>query len=438
MRYLTLVALIGMVTWASPLLVAAEETPPSATARLDLESFDHVWNTIRDRHWDAEMNGLDWKAVREELRPRAERAATRDEVRAVMDEMIDRLGLSHYAVFPGEVYDTFARPEADGPRDGTTGIDVRVIGDEAVVTSVAEGSSGAAAGVRPGWVVVRIGEEELAPIIEKITGKFAGSLYEDLILAGAVLGRLDGPVDGKLAIAFRDGDERDVSLDLSLAEERGDRFQAGHLPPFRVWIETRRLDERIGYIAFNAFINPARLMPVFNQAMASFMDADGVVIDVRGNPGGFAPVAMGMAGWLIDEKGHHLGTMQTRELELKVVVLPRPQTYAGPVAVLTDGLSGSCSEMFAGGLQDLGRARIFGSRTMGATLPSAVERLPNGDGFQYAFANYVSADGHALEGVGVIPDVAIEPTREGLLQGKDAALDAALAWIDARQTGATD
>jgi carboxyl-terminal processing protease len=66
---------------------------------------------------------------------------------------------------------------------------------------------------------------------------------------------------------------------------------------------------------------------------------------------------------------------------------------------------------------------------MGAALPSVVERLPNGDGFQYAFANYVSRGGEVLEGVGVVPDVEVEPSRESLLQGTDAALDAAVAWI---------
>ena len=97
--------------------------------------------------------------------------------------------------------------------------------------------------------------------------------------------------------------------------------------------------------------------------------------------------------------------------------------------MLVDGLSGSCSEIFSGGLQDLGRARIFGSRTAGAVLPSAIERLPNGDGFQYAFANYISAGGAVLEGVGVIPDTVAEPNREALLNERDTALDAAVAWV---------
>jgi carboxyl-terminal processing protease len=62
-------------------------------------------------------------------------------------------------------------------------------------------------------------------------------------------------------------------------------------------------------------------------------------------------------------------------------------------------------------------------------LPSIIERLPNGDGFQYAFANYVSESGAALEGNGVEPDVEVIPTREALLAGRDPALEAAVEWI---------
>jgi len=117
-------------------------------------------------------------------------------------------------------------------------------------------------------------------------------------------------------------------------------------------------------------------------------------------------------------------------------VNPRLGAYAGPVAVLVDGLSVSCAEALAGGLQDLGRARLFGTRTAGMALQSAIERLPNGDVFQYVFASYRSAKGRLLEGNGVTPDVEAPPTRAALLRGEDAALQAALDWIQARKQSA--
>ena len=64
--------------------------------------------------------------------------------------------------------------------------------------------------------------------------------------------------------------------------------------------------------------------------------------------------------------------------------------------------------------------------------PSAFERLPNGDGFQYAMANYISQGGQPLEGIGVTPDVEVKLTRAALLAGHDPVLDAALNWMKQR------
>jgi carboxyl-terminal processing protease len=86
-------------------------------------------------------------------------------------------------------------------------------------------------------------------------------------------------------------------------------------------------------------------------------------------------------------------------------------------------------------MKDIKRARIFGSRTAGAALPSLVEKLPNGDGFQYAFANYVSEGGQPLEGNGVTPDVEAPLTRKALLAGRDEALESALSWIRQQRNG---
>ena len=115
---------------------------------------------------------------------------------------------------------------------------------------------------------------------------------------------------------------------------------------------------------------------------------------------------------------------------MNFVVFPRPEPFSGPLALLVDGCSASTSEIFAGGLKDLQRARVFGTRTAGAALPSVFEKLPNGDGFQYAIANYISQGGKPLEGIGVIPDEEVRLTRRQLLEGQDPVLNAAVSWIE--------
>jgi carboxyl-terminal processing protease len=157
--------------------------------------------------------------------------------------------------------------------------------------------------------------------------------------------------------------------------------------------------------------------------------AKGFVIDLRGNHGGIGGMAMGAAGWFTSQRGLKLGTMTMRGATINFVVFPRPNATEAPLAILVDGCSASTSEIFAGGMQDLKRARIFGTHTAGAALPSAFSRLPNGDGFQFIMANYHSESGKQLEGLGVAPDETVKLTQSELLAGKDPVLDRAAAWI---------
>src|SRR5207244_2459374 len=103
-------------------------------------------------------------------------------------------------------------------------------------------------------------------------------------------------------------------------------------------------------------LDPTRLMTSFGDAVASAGAKAGFIVDLRGNPGGLGIMATGMAGWFIDKPNQQLGVMQTRQGgPLKFVVNPRAPAYRGPLAVLVDGMSASTSEIFAGGLQALGR-----------------------------------------------------------------------------------
>jgi carboxyl-terminal processing protease len=133
-----------------------------------------------------------------------------------------------------------------------------------------------------------------------------------------------------------------------------------------------------------------------------------------------------------------MGTITMRNGSLKVAVVPRPSPFTGPVAILIDELSMSASEVLAQGLRDAGRARVFGRRSAGAVLASTVERLPNGDGFQYPTARFEFPSGAVVEGVGVEPDVERGLTRETLLAGRDVVLEAAIEWIRSRTGKGTD
>lgn len=397
--------------------------------RLNLESFDQVWSTINDQYWDRTFGGLDWPAVRDELRPKLEQADSMPAARAVLCDMVGRLRVSHFLILPGDAYrradDT---PAPDAPY-GDTGINARVVDGAALVTAVASDSSADRAGVRPGWELLRIDDQDVPAALARLAQELGDNPKKPLVLNASLLDGLLGPVESTVALSLRNGGDEVVTLQLPRTQERGHTSPFGNAGPIRVWIDVRRLDGNVGYIAFNGFFDPPYLMKTFNDALQSFLDADGLILDLRGNGGGLGAMALGMAGWLIREPGRCIGTLSTRQTELKMIIMPRPQTYAGPLAVLVDELTGSAAEFLSAGLQQLGRARVFGQRTKGEALPGQLATLPNGDVFLYATANFVMADGARLEGRGVVPDEEVSPARAALLAGRDPVLEAALTWI---------
>ena len=118
----------------------------------------------------------------------------------------------------------------------------------------------------------------------------------------------------------------------------------------------------------------------------------------------------------------------TRSLDSDEVALPRSDP-SQEVAILIDECSISSAEILSGGLQDIGIGRVFGGRSAGLALPSTVIKLPNGDGFQYAIADYKSASGKSLEMDGVTPDEPVDLSKELLLRDSDPVLNRALQWI---------
>jgi carboxyl-terminal processing protease len=420
----------------STLLVCTQIAAQSFPDRdANLDTFEKVWTTIRDKHWEKNPGGLDWEAIHAEFRPRVEQAKNVDEVRGILKEMLSRLHQTHFGILPATVYESVA--DGDGPDSGalgggTTGIDLRVLEGQAVVTGVDPGSAAERAGVKPGWEVEAARGVNLRAAARDLA---ADASIPELMSTRALLARIMGPVGGKTQITFVDGTGAETKKELDLGVPRGELASFGNLPATPVWFESRQIADPngasapVGYIRFNYFLDLQHVMESFSSAVKACKTCEGMMIDLRGNPGGIGAMAMGMAGFFLETQGSRLGTMYMRDAQLNFAVNPRLPAFTGPLAVLVDACSASTSEIFAGGLQDLHRARIFGTRSAAAALPSVIERLPNGDGFQYAVGNYISEGGKPLEGQGVKPDVEVKLTRAALLAGHDAVVDAALSWI---------
>ncbi len=428
-----------------------ERTEPKLTdeqVAQNVASFDMAWERIRDRHFDETLGGVDWAAAREELRPKVEQAQTMSAARAAISELIARLGLTHFGVVPAELTSDMGADDQSDRSDGSAakadaakkdtsreaelgvpGIDTRVFGDELLVIEITPGSPAERAGVRPGWKITNIAGADVQPTIERLRGAVTGLDRFEMSAHGLFQRRLSRPVGESARVAFLDQKDQLVELDVESVEPQGVVARLGNLPPFHIVLEERELPGGIAYVRLNAWFAPAKIMPQLDKIMRARKSAPGIVFDLRGNPGGIGAMSMGAAGWFVRESKYDLGTMKTRKDALRFVVNPRPAAFEGPLAILIDGCTGSTSEIFVGGMQDMQRARLFGRRTAGAALPSVVEKMPNGDGLQYAFADFIRPNGKRLEGVGVEPDVAITPTRAQLLAGQDPVLDAAVTWL---------
>lgn len=411
---------------------------------LNVASFDKVWETVKTRHWDPTLGGLDWDGVHRELRPQVESAQTMDEARTIMRQALARLGQSHFGIIDSDAYEHVA-PDAHAEHaaasggaasepvkpggEGQTGIDVRILDGAALVAGVEQGSSAEKAGVKPGWIILQSGPTELAAEIQTLTEKLKGHQAQAAMIQRGVDVHLHGAVGDMLSLTFLDGEDHQVQKQIELTMPPGEESTFGNLPPVRVRLTSTRLPGNVGYLRFNYFLDPGRLMPKIESAMQTFYSCDGIIIDLRGNPGGIGVMANGICGFFVEKDGQKLGEMHTRDATMNFVIFPRLEVFHGPLAILVDELSISTSEIMAGGMQDIGRARVFGTRTAGAALPSTIEKLPNGDGFQFVVANYISASGRVLEGDGVAPDEEVPLDRATLLAGNDPVIQAAQKWI---------
>jgi carboxyl-terminal processing protease len=440
-----------------PPAVAAAPPVAAASAEADRrrESFELVWRTVKENHYDPKFGGVDWDAVRAEFAPRAAGARTDRELHTLLQQMLNRLGRSHFNIIPPEAIPSTLgeeeseegggegeTPGADEPRRKGSlraaeqltygiGIDLRVVEGRALVTRVGPGSAAARAGLRTGHVLRSIDGRPLSEILNALR---LLSVYEpsarNQIPAEIIVGFINGPPGTSVRLTYLDGRNRVRRVVVARERLKGELvplFQA--LPAQFVEFESARLRGGVGYVRFNLFAAP--VLEKFCAALRSMKDAPGLVLDLRGNRGGLLGLVYGLGG-LLETRPVSFGVMRTRAGWHDLSVVPQKNGYRGRLVVLIDAETQSAAEIFAGGVQSSGRAVVVGQRSAGATLPSAAKELPTGAILQYAFADFVGGDGRLIEGVGVEPTIPVKLSRRQLLAGRDPQLEAALNAIDAK------
>lgn len=398
------------------------------------EIFVAAWTTVRDKHYDQTLGGVDWSALRARYEPLAVGAPDERTFYRLLNEMLGRLGQSHLeASGPGaepllpEV-DKAASPDGGAPvvsGVGEVGLVVRMIEGQPTVTQVRPGSSADQRGLRPGFVVTHVAGRALVPL--PAPPRPLRPVEERFQLRRLAAHLLSGPVGTRVTVRYRDGEDRPGEALLERRAPQGPAVQLSHLAPIHPEVRVHQLGD-VGVIAFNFFL----LQPVLADVQAAIegfraRGAKAIIFDLRGNPGGTGAMAIPVAARLVS-KPMVLGTMHLRGFANAFTVTPPlgVKPFTGRVVILTDEGTASTSEILAAGLQEAGRAVVVGDTTLGAVLPSMLEQLPHGAVLQYVVADFRTPKGVLLEGRGVQPDQRVLETRAALRSGRDPVLDAGL------------
>lgn len=389
----------GALAEAPTAAVATPDAPTPERRVMNQRVFDRTWEEVRRGYYDPKLHGVDWAAARGEYRPQALAATNDADLYRVLDRMLGLLDDSHARAMSPAVT---RRQDALRRRRPVLGVTLSPDREGAWrIERVREGSPADVAGVQIGWRL-EAGARGWSPDLELVDGEPLSLDFTDeagAIRAVELTPRIMDPLPPFVADASRPGV-------LVLRVE-------GFEPGLGDWMGAR---------------------------LAEVTPDTEVVVDLRSNPGGLLREADAVLScFLPDRSMWAVRTMRSgRAVNMRIqrgcgdLEAPAPNS----LAVLVDGASRSAAELTPAALQEFGRAVVVGAKTPGAVLISQNTTLPDGGRLSLSRADFVTARGVRLEKRGVTPDIVVEATSEDRLAGRDRALDAALAALQAERTEA--
>jgi carboxyl-terminal processing protease len=247
---------------------------------------------------------------------------------------------------------------------------------------------------------------------------------------------------------------RPASLEESIARMRGEPGTK-----VRVTIERDGLDEPVDHVIERARIDvhsvrwallepgygylriaqfsettPGELADHFAELLReSGRPLDGLVLDLRGNPGGVLEAGVAVADAFLDSGLIVAASGRSTDSRFHMDATPGDITGGARIAVLVNGGSASASEIVAGALRDHGRAVLIGRTTFGKGSVQTILPLEGGQALKLTTSLYYTPSGASIDGKGIVPDVVL-PRRDG--EGRspregDAEISAALGWLKA-------
>lgn len=195
-----------------------------------------------------------------------------------------------------------------------------------------------------------------------------------------------GPVGSSVTVTFaRVGVPQPIKLDFKRAEI--------HVPAVRY---SMMLDDRVGYVPLERFTEQTTADISAAVQNLRKQGAKGIIIDLRGNPGGILEEAFSMSNLFLP-KGKELLSVRGRGDFQKFVSENEPLASDLPLVVLVDGGSASASEIVAGALQDYDRALLLGTTSFGKGLVQSVYNLDGGYALKITTGKWYTPSGRSIQ-----------------------------------------
>lgn len=275
---------------------------------------------------------------------------------------------------------------------------------------IQESSNGAYYGI---GVVVRKNDDGTILVVEPYDGapgKEAGMRKNDVIVT--VNGESVADQDLNSVVAKIKGDEG-TTVNIGIRRDGSDDITELTVTRRKVEIKTvayEMLDDSVGLITISEFDKVTAQQ--FKEAYAQLetLGMEGLVIDIRSNPGGLLNVVVDMLDEILPD-GLIVYT-EDKYGNRQEYNGSNPDVIDVPLAVLVNGESASASEIFAGAVQDYGAGTIIGTQTFGKGIVQTIRRMSDGSAIKYTMAKYFTPKGQDIHGHGVTPDIVEELSDE--------------------------
>ena len=371
--------------------ISSEETGAEKSGKVSGAAID--WNKVTDKEEEIYntideyyLNGIDNDKMKD----------------GIYKGMVDSLGDPYTVYYNSEEYKQFTSSSSGTYSGIGVAVSQNVTTGAITIVKTFKKGSGEKEGMKPGDVIYKVeGKKieglELSKVVSMIKGE-EGTFVKVTVL--------------------RDGKEIEFNLERKKLEVDTVNYRMED-----------RSGKKIGYISVSEFdeVTASQFKSAISELSKEGME--GLVIDLRDNPGGLLDVTCEMLDRMI-KKGLLVYTVDKYGKRVDEDATDS-DSFDKPVAILVNGNSASASEVFSGAMKDYKAATLVGTKTFGKGIVQSIVPFGDGTAMKVTVSKYYTPNGVNIHGTGIEPDVVVELSKDATKNGKydrknDNQLDKAL------------